>query len=104
MSTPGKHNDAAGRSQDGAGGCSGDCSDVHPLLCELFDPDTPPARVLEIREQIAACPHCFGRLESEQAVRDLVRDCCGEARAPEPLRERIIASITSVSYTEIRYN
>lgn len=76
---------------------------VHELLCELFDPGTSPARAEQIRRDIAACPICRRQLESEQTVRSLVRDCCGQQRAPEPLRQRIITSITSVTYTEVRY-
>lgn len=83
-----------------------DCDeDAQQLLNELFDPETSAARVAEIRRAIERCPECFGRYESEQTVRSLVRDCCGGQKAPEPLRERIIASIsvTSVSYTQVRY-
>ncbi|MCP1387954.1 mycothiol system anti-sigma-R factor [Corynebacterium sp. TA-R-1] len=90
----------------GAGDCTcgnrGEHS-THQLLCELFDSDTSPARAAEIRAELGACPHCMSKLKSEQDVRGLVRDCCGEAHAPEPLRQRIITSITTVSYTEIRY-
>lgn len=86
---------------------SGNCTctqgrghDTQLLLCEMFDPETTRARAEEIRSEIANCPECLRRLESEQDVRGLVRDCCGQANAPEPLRQRIIASITTVTYTE----
>jgi hypothetical protein len=39
-------------------------------------------------------------LEAEREVRRLVRDCCGQVAAPDPLRERIVASLTQISYTE----
>ncbi|MEH0146466.1 mycothiol system anti-sigma-R factor [Corynebacterium sp. Q4381] len=88
-------------------GCNcADCDeDAQQLLNELFDPETTAARSAEILRAIEACPECFGQFESEKAVRSLVRDCCGGQKAPEPLRERIIASIsvTAVSYTEVRY-
>lgn len=88
-------------------GCTcADCDeDAQRLLNELFDPETTATRSAEILRSIEQCPECFGRFESEQTVRSLVRDCCGGQKAPEPLRERIIASIsvTSVSYTEVRY-
>ncbi len=75
---------------------------VHQLLCELFDAQISPARAAAIRDAVAQCPECFSRLESEQAVRGLVRKCCETEHAPEPLRQRIITSITSVTYTEVR--
>ncbi|QYH20139.1 mycothiol system anti-sigma-R factor [Corynebacterium aquatimens] len=90
----------------GAGECTcgnGKSHTTQDLLCELFDPETSAERATEVRSTLAGCPHCVSRLESEQAVRHLVRDCCGNAHAPEPLRQRIIASITSVTYTEIRF-
>ena len=74
--------------------------ETHRLLCEMFSPDTDPARRAEIRSLLADCPECAQRVESERAVREMVRSCCGGARAPEPLRQRII---TTISYTEIRY-
>ena len=76
-----------------------DCRGMHQLLCELFQPDTPPERVAAIRQELASCPDCLRQLESEEAIRGLVRDCCGQAHAPRVLRERIISSI---SYTEVR--
>jgi len=83
--------------------CGCGCGGAEALLHELFDPETTAQRAREIRAEIARCPECFTQLESEQAVRGIVRDCCGKAKAPEPLRERIITSITTVSYTQVRY-
>ncbi|QPK84242.1 mycothiol system anti-sigma-R factor [Corynebacterium qintianiae] len=73
------------------------------MLCELLDSDTNPARAAEIRGLISDCPECFSRYEDELAARLLVQKCCGGAQAPDTLRQRIIASITTVSVTEIRY-
>lgn len=80
-----------------------DREETHRLLCEMFSPETPDERRDAIREIVAECPECAEHVESERAVRDMVRNCCGHARAPEPLRERIIASITTISYTEVRF-
>lgn len=76
---------------------------THLLLCELFDPETPQGRREEIHRAVSHCPDCQSQVESEHAVRAIVRDCCAPARAPEPLRERIIASITYTSITEVRF-
>lgn len=87
------------------GQCLGQSQDeTQRLLCELFDPATSKPRRDEIRATLSACPHCQDRIESERAVRAMVRDCCRPASAPEPLRQRIITSITYTSYTEIRYS
>ncbi|WKD57049.1 Anti-sigma factor RsrA [Corynebacterium capitovis DSM 44611] len=94
-----------GETPGGMPGCP-DCHDAQELMCELLDSHTSPERAAEIRAVIAACPACFERFRSEQEVRGIVRRCCGEAQAPEPLRQRIIASITTVTrvtLTELRY-
>lgn len=92
MSTGHNHTDAHG------------CEATHRLLCELFDHDTSPERRETIRQSLASCPDCMAIAQSERDVRTIVKDCCGPAKAPEPLRQRIIASITTVSYTEIHYS
>ncbi|SDM14504.1 mycothiol system anti-sigma-R factor [Corynebacterium mycetoides] len=79
------------------------CADAHRMLCELLDSGTTPQRAAEIREAIAACPECFSRYENELAARTIVQDCCGSAHAPDRLRDSIIASITTVSVSEVRY-
>lgn len=76
------------------------CESTHRLLCELFDEETTPQRRAEITSEIAECPECLRIAESERDVRAIVRDCCQSAKAPEPLRQRII---TTISYTEVRW-
>ena len=63
------------------GACSS--TEVHNLFCELLDESTTYARALAIREHIAQCDFCQQRLEREELVRSLVRNCCaGQAKAP----------------------
>ncbi|AWB85010.1 mycothiol system anti-sigma-R factor [Corynebacterium liangguodongii] len=71
------------------------------MLCELLDAETTAERAAQIREIIARCPGCFRRLEDEQAARVLVRDCCGAARAPEGLKRRILAQITTLTVSQV---
>lgn len=82
--------------------CGMKCHDVHVLFCELLDDDTSPSRAAEIQAMIAECPECFGRLQSEREVRELVRRCAHSTQAPDQLRQRIVRSI-SVTYTETRF-
>ena len=77
------------------------CEATYRLLCELFDEETSPQRREEITSEIAQCPECRSIAESERAVRAIVRDCCKPTKAPEPLRERII---TTLSYTEVTWH
>ena len=54
------------------------------------------ARALMI-QHVATCPHCADALDAERHVRALLRGCYESEQAPERLRARIVASITSVS-------
>ncbi|EEI15844.1 putative mycothiol system anti-sigma-R factor [Corynebacterium lipophiloflavum DSM 44291] len=73
------------------------------MLCELLDSETTAARAAEIRDFIQSCPECFSRYENELAARTIVQKCCGASHAPDHLRQRIIASITTVSVTQVHY-
>ncbi|WP_394281287.1 anti-sigma factor [Corynebacterium sp.] len=88
--------------QDHQGDCSGNCGQAQALLCELLDDETTAARAEEIKQEISRCPECFHQLQSERAVRELVRGCSGCEPAPETLRTRIIERIT-VTYQEMRF-
>lgn len=46
-----------------------------------------------LRQAIEYCPECFERIEREKAVRDLVKQCCGQDTAPATLRTRIVAQL-----------
>ena len=86
--------------------CRIEPAQAHALLCEYFDPATPAERADEIEAIIQACPQSFAWLESEKQVRSIVRRCNCQDQAPEGLRQKIVQSISisSVSYTQIRYD
>ncbi|AGF71773.1 mycothiol system anti-sigma-R factor [Corynebacterium halotolerans] len=69
--------------------CGGSCEEIQAYLCALLDDDVTPDRAEELLKRIAACPQCYGRLQSEQEIRALVRKCCTSRPAPVTLRERI---------------
>lgn len=73
--------------------CGGGCEEIQTYLCALLDEDVSPARAEELIRLIAACPRCYGRLQSEREVRALVRKCCSSRRAPAELRERITVQL-----------
>ena len=79
------------------------CENAHRMLCELLDSETSAERAAEIRDFIQSCPECFSRYENELAARTIVQKCCGDSHAPDHLRQRIIASLTTVSITQIHY-
>lgn len=69
---------------------------IEQALAALFDTPRTSQECEALREQIARCPECFSRLEREEAMRALMRGCCGSAPAPMVLRSRITAQIRIV--------
>ena len=48
-------------------------------------------------QHVATCEHCSDALDAERHVRALMRGCYESEQAPDALRARVVASITSVS-------
>ncbi|KAA8739206.1 hypothetical protein [Corynebacterium tuscaniense] len=80
------------------GDCNIEPTRAQALLCEFFDPETPQARVEEIRAIIQTCPENFARLKTEMEIRQIVRRCNCQDQAPEQLRQRIVRSISITYY------
>ncbi|WPF66654.1 MULTISPECIES: anti-sigma factor [unclassified Corynebacterium] len=72
-------------------GCQRDT--IEQALATLFDNPRTAEECAALREQIARCPECFSRLEREEAMRALMRGCCGTDSAPMVLRSRISAQL-----------
>lgn len=83
-------------------GCECSAERLQALFCELLDHCQDSARAAEIRQEIAQCEACLEKLEHEEVVRAIVRQCCGQTPAPESLRERITIQIRSTR-TEFRW-
>lgn len=75
-------------------GCRRD--DIQEALLELLDAARSAQECEELRRRIERCPECFSRLEREEAIRALMRGCCGADPAPVTLRRRISAQIRIV--------
>ena len=73
--------------------CGCEREHVHAALCDLFDRRIDPARAAEIRREIAECPSCSARLQSEESVRVLMRRCAESNSAPMTLRQRITTEL-----------
>ncbi|AWB81417.1 mycothiol system anti-sigma-R factor [Corynebacterium yudongzhengii] len=76
--------------------CPCSCAHVQALICEIIDSDCSETRAAEIRAEISRCEECARRLESERAIRMLMRRCCSEETAPGYLRERITTQINII--------
>ncbi|RNE48738.1 mycothiol system anti-sigma-R factor [Corynebacterium alimapuense] len=76
-----------------SGDCGGDCEEIQARLCSLFDEEITPEQARELLREIAECPGCHHRLQSEREIRALVRQCCSAQEAPATLRQRITMQI-----------
>ncbi|KQB87559.1 mycothiol system anti-sigma-R factor [Corynebacterium lowii] len=76
--------------------CGCQCTEVQGEMSELFDAALSPQECEALRQKIASCPECFSRLEREEAIRALMRSCCGADHAPVMLRQKITAQIRIV--------
>jgi len=79
-----------------------DCAAVLKQVYQFLDNELDTASGDAIREHLAACEPCMDRFDVEQAVKALVHRCCGNDRAPETLRAKIMMQITTVQTTIIR--
>ncbi len=52
----------------------------------------------EIRQHLMACEPCLDHFEVEEALRLIIKRCCGNEHAPRALRCRIETSLSSVSW------
>jgi len=73
-----------------------ECTKVLTQVYEFLDNELDTASGDAIREHLAACEPCMDRFDVEQAVKALVHRCCGNDRAPETLRAKIMLQITTV--------
>ena len=78
-----------------------ECTKVLTQVYQFLDNELDTASGDAIREHLAACEPCMDRFDVEQAVKALVHRCCGNDRAPETLRAKIMLQITTVRSTTI---
>ena len=75
------------------------CELVAERMHTFLDNELDEATGDEIRAHLVACEPCLHRLDVEQAVRTVVRRCCGDEVAPPHLRTRIVTQITVIRGT-----
>ena len=77
--------------------CDGpDCQQALEKLYLFIDHEIDNASCDEIQAHIDSCSECLTEYDLERIVKDLVSRSCAE-RAPEPLRQKVLYSIRTVS-------
>ena len=72
------------------------CEQVLERMYEFLDHELDTATGDAIRHHLAACEPCMDRFDVEQAVRTLLKRCCGGEVAPTHLRSRIVTQLTVI--------
>ncbi|SDU90142.1 mycothiol system anti-sigma-R factor [Microlunatus sagamiharensis] len=77
-----------------SGPTAAECDHVLARVHEFLDHEVDTATGDEIRAHLTECEPCLDRFDVEQAVKSLVKRCCGGDKAPDRLRVSIMSSIT----------
>lgn len=76
-----------------------DCEQVLTRVYEFLDHELDDASGDAIRTHLAACEPCLDQFDVEQAVKTLVSRCCGNDKAPDQLRSKVLRRISELSET-----
>lgn len=90
----------SGRVEHESGACAEvDCEEVLRQLERFLDGEVDADTVLDVREHLAACYPCAGRVEFERKFRLLLRARCGDEPAPPGLVDRIRSCLDDADLT-----
>jgi anti-sigma factor (TIGR02949 family) len=90
MSTEANRDTTSGSSERGT---DAECEHVLARVHEFLDHELDTATGDEIRAHLSDCEPCLDRFDVEQAVKSLVKRCCGNDKAPAHLRVSIMTKI-----------
>ncbi|MFG2192946.1 mycothiol system anti-sigma-R factor [Streptomyces sp. NPDC048639] len=70
-----------------------DCSEVLDHLYEFLDREMPEVDSAKFKEHFDECSPCLEKYGLEQAVKKLVKRCCGHDDVPADLRSKVMGRI-----------
>ncbi len=70
-----------------------DCSEVLDHLYEFLDKEMPDGECTKFEEHFEECSPCLEKYGLEQAVKKLVKRCCGSDDVPADLRSKVLGRI-----------
>lgn len=73
-----------------------DCAEVLDHLYEYLDREMPDGDLTKFREHFEECSPCLEKYGLEQAVKKLVRRCCGHDEVPGGLRSKVMGRIEMI--------
>ncbi|MCZ4120155.1 MULTISPECIES: mycothiol system anti-sigma-R factor [unclassified Streptomyces] len=78
-----------------------DCSEVLDHLYEYLDEEMSDDACAKFREHFDECHPCLEKYGLEQAVKKLVKRCCGHDDVPTDLRSKVMMRIELIRSGEI---
>ncbi|MBY8888231.1 mycothiol system anti-sigma-R factor [Streptomyces sp. PTM05] len=79
-----------------------DCSEVLDHLYEYLDHEMSEGETTKFEEHFGECNPCLEKYGLEQAVKKLVKRCCGHDDVPGDLRSKVLGRIEMIRAGEIR--
>lgn len=77
--------------------CTGVLRDVWMFLDDEMDPDNRA----KVQQHLDECSPCLVEAGLDKKLKDLLHRKCGGDRAPQQLRERLVATLRSVRVTSV---
>ena len=77
------------------------CSEVLRDVWKFLDDEMDPANRARVQQHLDECSPCLEEAGLERKLKELLHRKCGGDRAPEHLRQRVVASL-QVSVTTVR--
>ena len=69
------------------------CREAVDKLYEYLDNELDSVTTAQIKKHLDLCRLCCDNFEFEKTMKDLVHKCCRDARAPAPLKSKIIEGL-----------
>jgi len=81
-----------------------DCDEVIQRVYEYLDGEMPDMDCAKIKVHLAECAGCLDEYDRDELLKAIIRRSCACEPAPEELRTRILASITTMTVTRVEYD
>lgn len=78
------------------------CAEVARRVHAFLDGELLETDADDLRAHIDACEQCLDEVAVVAALKRLLQRSCGRVHAPDALRFRIVAQVTSVEYRVVR--
>lgn len=78
-----------------------DCAEVLDHLYEYLDREMPDGDWQKFQVHMGECSPCLEKYGLEQAVKKLVKRCCGQDEVPSDLRAKVMERIDLIRSGEV---